>query len=154
MSCLTISYSRAWCKTVITTSFYIRRYNSFAPSPRIVHKVFDNVTSPRKLVLSKLINCMIPSNKLSMTFRKLTLTFQRDITRKKWKKLNPRKHSWTSLSHQRAVQKSPQPQPNQSKMRKKTRQLCRRLISSEELRFIGWREKLCQQRWRRLLWYA
>jgi len=28
--------SRAWCKTIVhvTTSFYIRRYNSFAPSPR------------------------------------------------------------------------------------------------------------------------
>ena len=26
--------SRAWCKTIVTTSFYIRSYNSFAPSPR------------------------------------------------------------------------------------------------------------------------
>jgi len=26
--------SRAWCKTTVTTLFYIRRYNSFAPSPR------------------------------------------------------------------------------------------------------------------------
>ena len=32
-----ISYninSRAWCKTIVTTSFYIRSYNSFAPSPQ------------------------------------------------------------------------------------------------------------------------
>jgi len=28
------SASRAWCKTIVTTSFYIRSYNSFAPSPR------------------------------------------------------------------------------------------------------------------------
>jgi len=28
------SLSRAWCKTMVTTSFYIRSYNSFAPSPR------------------------------------------------------------------------------------------------------------------------
>jgi len=27
------SASRAWCKTIVTTSFYIRSYNSFAPSP-------------------------------------------------------------------------------------------------------------------------
>jgi len=26
--------SRAWCKTIVTTSFYIRSYNNFAPSPR------------------------------------------------------------------------------------------------------------------------
>ena len=26
--------TRAWCKTIVTTSFYIRSYNSFAPSPR------------------------------------------------------------------------------------------------------------------------
>ena len=29
-----MTISRAWCKTIITTSFYIRSYNSFAPSPR------------------------------------------------------------------------------------------------------------------------
>jgi len=28
------STSRVWCKTIVTTSFYIRSYNSFAPSPR------------------------------------------------------------------------------------------------------------------------
>ena len=28
--------SRAWCKTIVTTTFYIRSYNSFAPSPRYV----------------------------------------------------------------------------------------------------------------------
>jgi len=28
------SKSRAWCKTIVTTSFYIRSYNSFAPSPQ------------------------------------------------------------------------------------------------------------------------
>jgi len=27
------SKSRAWCKTIVTTSFYIRSYNSFAPIP-------------------------------------------------------------------------------------------------------------------------
>ena len=27
---------RAWCKTIVTISFYIRSYNSFAPSPRHV----------------------------------------------------------------------------------------------------------------------
>ena len=27
--------SRAWCKTIVTTLFYIRRYNSFAPSSQI-----------------------------------------------------------------------------------------------------------------------
>jgi len=26
--------SKAWCKTIVTTIFYIKRYNSFAPSPR------------------------------------------------------------------------------------------------------------------------
>jgi len=30
--------SRTWCKTIVTTSFYIRSYNSFAPNPRIVYK--------------------------------------------------------------------------------------------------------------------
>ena len=29
------SIARAWCKTIVTTSFYIRSYNSFAPSPRM-----------------------------------------------------------------------------------------------------------------------
>ena len=29
-----VSQSRAWCKTNVTTAFYIRIYNSFAPSPR------------------------------------------------------------------------------------------------------------------------
>jgi len=28
--------ARAWCKTIVTTSFYIRSYNSFAPSPQLV----------------------------------------------------------------------------------------------------------------------
>jgi len=28
------SISRAWCKNNVTTSFYIRSYNSFAPNPR------------------------------------------------------------------------------------------------------------------------
>jgi len=32
------SVSRAWCKTIVTTSFYIRSYNSFAPSPQYVLK--------------------------------------------------------------------------------------------------------------------
>ena len=30
------SKSRAWCKTIVTTSFYIRSCNSFAPSTRNV----------------------------------------------------------------------------------------------------------------------
>ena len=30
---------RAWCKTIVTTSFYIRSYNSFASSPRIVYRI-------------------------------------------------------------------------------------------------------------------
>jgi len=29
-----MTISRTWCKTIITTSFYIRSYNSFAPIPR------------------------------------------------------------------------------------------------------------------------
>jgi len=33
-SIIEIYISRAWCKTIVTTSFYIRSYNSFAPSPR------------------------------------------------------------------------------------------------------------------------
>jgi len=28
------SKSRTWCKTIVTTSFYIRTCNSFAPSPQ------------------------------------------------------------------------------------------------------------------------
>jgi len=32
--------SRAWCKTIVTTSFYIRSYNSFAPSPRYVLSIY------------------------------------------------------------------------------------------------------------------
>ena len=27
--------SRAWCKTIVTTLFYILSYNSFAPDPRL-----------------------------------------------------------------------------------------------------------------------
>jgi len=28
------AFQRAWCKSIVTTSLYIRSYNSFAPSPR------------------------------------------------------------------------------------------------------------------------
>ena len=31
------STPKAWCKTIVTTSFYIRSYISFAPSPRHAH---------------------------------------------------------------------------------------------------------------------
>ena len=34
---LTVTVSRAWCKAIVTTSFYKRSYNSFAPSPRFGH---------------------------------------------------------------------------------------------------------------------
>jgi len=32
------SLLRAWCKTIVTTLFYITNYNSFAPSSWILHK--------------------------------------------------------------------------------------------------------------------
>jgi len=37
--------SRVWCKTIVTTSFYIRSFNSFAPSPRCVMNCFENITT-------------------------------------------------------------------------------------------------------------
>jgi len=37
------STSRALCKTVVTTSFCIRSYNSFAPSPRVMFIMFANM---------------------------------------------------------------------------------------------------------------
>ena len=33
-----ICMPRSWCKTIVTTSFYIRSYNSFAPSPRCIRR--------------------------------------------------------------------------------------------------------------------
>ena len=44
---LTVTVSRAWCKTIVTTSFYIRSYNSFAPSPQFGHpKLFFLINNP------------------------------------------------------------------------------------------------------------
>ena len=44
--------SRAWCKTIVTTSFYIRTYNSFAPSPRIFCTGFTFTGTPNIHVFS------------------------------------------------------------------------------------------------------
>ena len=33
--------ARAWCKTIVTTSFYIRSYNSFTPSPGNAHCISE-----------------------------------------------------------------------------------------------------------------
>ena len=33
---------RAWCKTIVTNSFYIRSYNSFAPIPRNANYVISS----------------------------------------------------------------------------------------------------------------
>jgi len=38
------SISRAWCKTIVTTSFYIMSYNSFAPSPRYSQRFCPSVS--------------------------------------------------------------------------------------------------------------
>ena len=43
------SKSRAWCKTIVTTSFYIRSYNSFAPSPRNIIGLCTTVPSLLKV---------------------------------------------------------------------------------------------------------
>jgi len=51
--------SRAWCKTIVTTSFYVRSYNSFAPSPRGEVCDFDQL-------IAKLENILILQEHLIM----------------------------------------------------------------------------------------
>ena len=60
--------SRAWCKTIGTTSFYIRSYNSFAPSPRYIlcHK-FNKST--HVIAVSPKFTFWTTSNKYCITLQ-------------------------------------------------------------------------------------
>jgi len=61
------SSSSVWCKTIVTTSIYIRSYNSFAPIPRVILSPrFDPSSQCRdnygKIVLQYLWNGRIPKS--------------------------------------------------------------------------------------------
>jgi len=47
--------SRAWCKTIVTTSFYIRSCNSFAPSPRYILWSFIRTNLQNNEIISDLL---------------------------------------------------------------------------------------------------
>jgi len=72
---------RAWCKTIVTTSFYIRSYNGFAPSTR--YRLSVEVMGKSKHIFCKCrhgdYKCLL--NKISHTTTCLAQLFCLEIVR-------------------------------------------------------------------------
>jgi len=77
-----INKPRAWCKTIVTTSFYIRTYDSFAPSPRNSHAI-------------NTVNYLF-RERISMLITNFPGWISMGSTQRSWKRCQPREQQQTS----------------------------------------------------------